>query len=56
MTVEDIANELGNQHPVHVDEAGFFRETGRDGMGCKFIRDGGVLNGNLGPKGLMQEL
>ncbi|KAJ7839133.1 Alpha/Beta hydrolase protein [Mycena olivaceomarginata] len=56
MTVEDIAHELGNRHPVYVDEAGFFRETGQDGMGCKYIRDGGVLNGNLGPKGLMQEL
>jgi predicted alpha/beta-fold hydrolase len=56
LTAEDVVHNLSNRAPVHVDHDGFFRETGRNGMGCKFVRDGGVVNGNLGPKGLLQGL
>ncbi|KAJ7309417.1 AB-hydrolase YheT [Mycena albidolilacea] len=56
LTAEDLAHNFNNRLPVHVDGAGFFRETGRDGMGCKHIGDGGMINGNRGPKGLFHEL
>ncbi|KAJ7882486.1 AB-hydrolase YheT [Mycena leptocephala] len=36
---------------IYVDQDGFLRDVGRDGMGCKFIGDGGLVNGQPGTKG-----
>jgi hypothetical protein len=56
LTAEDVVHDLTNRPQVYVDQEGFYREVGRNGMGCKYIRDGGVVNGNRGEKGLLHGL
>ncbi|KAJ7640040.1 AB-hydrolase YheT [Mycena polygramma] len=52
----DVRHDLGNRPKVYVDGAGFLRDAGRDGMGCKFARNGGLINGNLGKQGVLHGL
>jgi hypothetical protein len=56
LTAEDVVHDLTNRPHVYVDQDGFYREVGRNGMGCKYIRDGGVVNGNQGENGLLHGL
>ncbi|KAJ6524296.1 AB-hydrolase YheT [Mycena vulgaris] len=56
LTAEDLVHNLTNRPQVYVDHDGFFRDVGRDGMGCKFIGDGGLVNGNRGPKDMLHGL
>ncbi|KAJ7148121.1 Alpha/Beta hydrolase protein [Mycena crocata] len=51
-----VQNKSDDQPRVYVDEEGFFREEGRNGMGCKDSGEGGVVDGNKGHNGMMQGL
>ncbi|KAJ6615184.1 AB-hydrolase YheT [Mycena sp. CBHHK59/15] len=56
LTAEDLVHDWVNQRQVYVDQDGFFREVQRNGMGCRHIRDGGVVDGNRGQKGMLHGL
>jgi hypothetical protein len=56
LTAEDLIHDLTNRPQIYVDQDGFLRDVGRDGMGCKFIGDGGLVNGNRGPKDMLHGL
>jgi predicted alpha/beta-fold hydrolase len=54
---EDIVYDPTSKGPpIFIDCDGFLREKGRQGLGCKPIEGGGVIDGNGGEDGMIQGL
>jgi len=54
---EDIVyNPTSKAAPISIDCEGFLREKGREGLGCKPVEGGGVIDGNGGEDGMIQGL
>lgn len=57
MIAEDVVRPDPAQGPsLYVDDDGFLKEVGRDGIGCKEVEGGGLIDGNEGEEGLLQGL
>ncbi|KAJ7205002.1 AB-hydrolase YheT [Mycena pura] len=56
LAAEELVHDFGNQPQVHVDKDGFLRDIGRNSMGVKHMKEGGVINGNRGQRGIMHGL